>query len=122
MMPKRIQMSRQHPWRAEHPDAVIVARPSRWGNPYRPVYHDGRGWVPTDDNGMEYGGYGPFGSKEAAMQDCVRLFYELEIGCGLLADRGCDPAELRGRDVACWCRLDALCHGDVLLRWANGEG
>src|SRR5674476_1083112 len=33
--PRRVQMSRQHPWRAEHPAAVIVARPSRWGNPYR---------------------------------------------------------------------------------------
>lgn len=35
MRPKRIQMSRQRPWRAENPDAVIVARPSAWGNPYR---------------------------------------------------------------------------------------
>lgn len=25
-MPKRIQMTRQKPWRADHPDAVIVAR------------------------------------------------------------------------------------------------
>lgn len=33
--PKRIQMSLQRPWRAEHPDAVIVARPGKWGNPYR---------------------------------------------------------------------------------------
>lgn len=33
--PKRIQMSRQNPWRSEHPDAVIVARPSKWGNPFR---------------------------------------------------------------------------------------
>ena len=28
--PKRIQMSRQHPWRAENPDAIIVARPSKY--------------------------------------------------------------------------------------------
>lgn len=33
-MPKRIQMTRQRPWRKDHPDALIVARPSRWGNPY----------------------------------------------------------------------------------------
>jgi len=31
----RIQMSRQHPWRADNPDAVNVARPSKWGNPFR---------------------------------------------------------------------------------------
>lgn len=44
MTPKRIQMTRQRPWRAEHPDAVIVARPSKWGNPF--IYrHDMRGLV-----------------------------------------------------------------------------
>ncbi|MGK7663333.1 MULTISPECIES: DUF4326 domain-containing protein [unclassified Marinovum] len=39
MTPKRIQMSRQRPWRKDHPDAVIVARRSRWGNPYRVGVH-----------------------------------------------------------------------------------
>lgn len=33
--PRRIQMSRQHPWRAEHPNAIIVARPTKYGNPFR---------------------------------------------------------------------------------------
>lgn len=33
-MPTRVQMTRQRPWRHEHPDAVIVARPSKWGNPF----------------------------------------------------------------------------------------
>ena len=27
--------------------------------------------------------------------------------------------ELRGKDIACWCSLDALCHGDPLLEAAN---
>lgn len=27
--------------------------------------------------------------------------------------------ELRGRDLACWCSLDELCHADVLLDVAN---
>jgi hypothetical protein len=29
--------------------------------------------------------------------------------------------ELRGRDLACWCRLDLSCHADVLLRVVNPE-
>ncbi len=30
-------------------------------------------------------------------------------------------AQLRGKDLACWCRLDGRpCHADVLLRLANG--
>jgi hypothetical protein len=30
-----------------------------------------------------------------------------------------DFAELRGRDLACWCPLDGPCHADVLLEIAN---
>ena len=48
MTPRRIQMSRARPWRAENPDAVIVARPTKWGNPFdfraaaEAGYSDGR--------------------------------------------------------------------------------
>ena len=35
-MAKRVKMARQKGgWRRDHPDAVIVARPSKWGNPFR---------------------------------------------------------------------------------------
>lgn len=34
-MPQRIQMSRRRPWRADYPDAVIVDRRTKWGNPFR---------------------------------------------------------------------------------------
>jgi hypothetical protein len=30
-----------------------------------------------------------------------------------------DVAELRGKDLACWCPLDQPCHADVLLEIAN---
>lgn len=30
-----------------------------------------------------------------------------------------DVSELRGKDLACWCRLDEECHADVLLALAN---
>jgi hypothetical protein len=26
---------------------------------------------------------------------------------------------LRGKDLACWCKLDEPCHADVLLELAN---
>lgn len=29
--------------------------------------------------------------------------------------------ELRGKNLACWCALDAPCHADVLLELANRE-
>jgi len=28
---------------------------------------------------------------------------------------------LRGKNLACWCALDAPCHADVLLELANAE-
>lgn len=28
-------------------------------------------------------------------------------------------AEIRGKNLACWCKADALCHVDVLLELAN---
>ena len=30
-----------------------------------------------------------------------------------------DVSELRGKDLACWCRLDQECHADILLQLAN---
>lgn len=95
-MPRRIQMSRQRPWRAEHPDAVIVARPSRYGNPFRVT-------------------------KERSAQRAVELFrmsLELDLARSphLLAYL---QDALRGRDLACWCPLDQPCHADVLLDLAN---
>ena len=30
-----------------------------------------------------------------------------------------DVSELRGKNLACWCGLDAECHADVLLEFAN---
>jgi hypothetical protein len=38
---------------------------------------------------------------------------------GLLAIKAVDLRELAGKDLACWCKPDAPCHADVLLRLAN---
>ena len=50
---------------------------------------------------------------------CVLLFeayYEQDA-----AYRARVKAELRGKDLACNCRLDWPCHVDVLLMWANRD-
>jgi len=31
----------------------------------------------------------------------------------------CVRRELKGRDLACWCKPDESCHADVLLEIAN---
>ncbi|WP_409438645.1 DUF4326 domain-containing protein [Pseudomonas sp.] len=36
-----------------------------------------------------------------------------------LAAGALDIKELRGKALACWCRLDEPCHADVLIKRAN---
>lgn len=115
-MPKRIQMSRQRPWRAENPDAVIVARPGRWGNPYAvQKAADGEWavcWIAPDGDRIPVGAEQ---TRDEAFAVVLRVFRDLVL------DGGGFPSveSLRGKDLACWCPLDQPCHADVLLDLAN---
>lgn len=123
--PKRVQMSRQKPWRAEHPDAVIVDRRTGWGNWYR-VTRDtsrtvDRGWWVGMSSDPKIAG--PYEHKAKAIGKAVDWF---RADCQDVLRAETDGAfydafaELRGRDLACWCPLDQPCHADVLLELANG--
>jgi hypothetical protein len=112
-MPERVQMSRQRPWRVEHPDAVIVARPSKWGNPFKvgdslvpPRLGQNPSVVITPELAV------------AAFRSHVASF-SAEFGDYLHGSDDHDLADLAGRDLACWCPLDRPCHADVLLELAN---
>jgi len=98
-MPKRIQMRRDRPWRSDNPEAVIVARPSDWGNRYRV--------------GETYTTANLGHSKVRDRAHAVELFAAHQ------APRMRRMAQLRGKDLACWCPLDQPCHADVLLWMAN---
>ena len=119
-VPKRIQMSRQHPWRADNPGAVIVARPSKWGNP-------GRWWPgpyvePQADGTLRRGRWTSRDAREIATQGFRDML--ANPGSRHLVGYPHDDeirAALAGRDLACWCRTDEPCHGDVLLAIARGE-
>ena len=91
-MCKRVQLSRKKGWRMPE-KTVTVARPGKWGNPYR---------------------IGDPGIVDAAA--AVRA-YRRDVASGLLPAE--DPSHLRGKNLACWCRLDQPCHADVLLELAN---
>lgn len=90
-MPHRIRLSRAAGWRKPE-GAVVVARPTKWGNPH--LSHD---QVTRAVAVQQY--------RETLQQrpDLLRMA----------------RAELRGRDLACWCPLDQPCHADVLLEYAN---
>lgn len=113
-MPERIQRKRTASWRMPE-GAVYVGRPSRWGNPFRPILVAGE-WLVEDDNGVQYDG---FGSKTNAIGRCVALYRSLDMAFMTAADLAEFVAPLRGHDLACWRPLDQPCHADVLLEIAN---
>ena len=128
--PKRIQMSRQHPWRVDNPNAVIVARPSQWGNPFRVgdnylwLHTNTRlGWpLPTSREAGKYD-YGLTVERCPDRATAVQWFRAWMTTClttsvDAAAERA-DLTLLAGRDLACWCPLDQPCHADVLLEIAN---
>jgi hypothetical protein len=88
--PTRVQMTRRRPWRADHPDAVIVDRRSPFGNPFRVVRAAGGLWTVDGLRGRSWP------ARAAASVVAVDLFVEQVLP-------GLDVAALRGRDVACWC-------------------
>ena len=114
--PKRIQMSRQKPWRAENPGAIRVDRFSPYGNPFRVVQKECENaiggtkcWAVM----RNYADYTHWPTKAQALAEAVDMFRTrfdaLDISVRSLA----------GRDLACWCPLDQPCHADVLLELAN---
>ena len=90
MKPERIQLQRIKGWRMP-PNTVWVARPSRWGNPFKVT------------------------SKRTAAQAVERFRCEMPD-----FTREAARLELRGKNLACFCKLGEPCHADVLLEIANG--
>ncbi len=88
-------------------NTVYVGRPSKWGNPF-------------------------VGAPAIAVQSFERQLLRERAWCPIPVRRwpnGMIPdhfthfdeikAELRGKNLACWCKLSEPCHADVLLEWAN---
>jgi hypothetical protein len=96
--PKRVQLRRTNGWRLPA-GCINVARPSRWGNPFR------------------IGDPHPFAGRIMDRQDTVDLFRSWATD--VVAPHE-DLSALRGHDLACWCALDEpLCHADVWLALAR---
>ena len=91
----RVQLRRSKGWR-KPAGAIVVARPSRWGNPFR---------------------LGIDGDRD----ECVALYRDALVGGALPFTVDDVRRELAGHDLACWCPLDLACHADVLLAVANDD-
>lgn len=134
--PKRIQRKRTKGYRLPE-GAVYVGRPARWGNPFKTT------GPAAAFAAVASGGKGNDARAKAHGVCClyVRWIGALPVECGLtgmmagkeLEEAGTPRrpsvaqirAELRGKDLACFCPLTDAdgtpfpCHADVLLEIAN---
>ena len=93
--PKRLRRDKLYGWRCPE-GAKYVGRPSRWGNPFK------------------------VGEHAKTHEAMVAMFRDhLEANPELLA---AGKRELKGFDLACWCRPDQPCHADIWLDVVNEDG
>lgn len=92
--PHRVQLRRTKGWKMP-PNTVKVSRPAKWGNPHKV------GWCDLCQ-------------AEHTCNEAITLFRY----CAELLQPEI-RADLRGKNLACFCALDEPCHGDVLLEIAN---
>ena len=108
--PIRVQRKRTTGWKMP-PNTVSVTRPGKWGNPYK-----------AEPELRCEGVFMPAVTRE----DAVRLHREnltarITSFPSVLAEL---QAELRGRNLACWCPVPVpgdpdICHAATLLEIAN---
>jgi hypothetical protein len=118
-MPARIQRRRTKGWRAPA-GAKYVGRGTYWGNPWV-VVQTRTGWaVNWAGDGMARPDWTVSTDNQGAAHvmavGLYREYAERAIGFGVRA-----RAELRGRDLMCWCPPELPCHADVLLELVNGD-
>lgn len=118
-MPKRIQRKRNRGFCLPL-GCVYVGRPTKWGNPFRvgsrcAIGVMGMTWSETITNDPRY-------TKIQDRAMAVEWFRRL---IALNPFKESALAQLRGKDLACWCPLTdkdgnlVPCHADVLLEIAN---
>lgn len=96
--PRRIQRQRSKGWRMPA-NTVCVTRPSVYGNPFKVGEKLEDGTVISPSLAVEL--YKAYLSTKPSFRGLIRRF-------------------LRGKNLACWCKLGLPCHADVLLKVANG--
>ena len=120
-MPERIQRKRAAGWKMPE-NTVSVTRPGRWGNPFAigGWFTIGRGrgfagmiWCRAVDEAHAGPGYVKVEDAAHAVE-----MYRTFLRRYPLTDK--QVVELRGKNLACFCKLGAPCHADVLLEVANG--
>lgn len=120
VLPVRLQLSRRRGFDLQAVSralnglpAVNVARPSKWGNPWR----IGEQYTPDAEAAVRRFRAAVLGFRSNGAFCPPQAHPESHIG-RIIADA---PSALAGRNLACWCKPGAPCHADVLIELANPD-
>lgn len=113
--PRRVQLKRTKDWRMPE-NTVKVTRPGIFGNPWTVKAAIEVGYSADGAPALCVGYFrdwltGPDTSLTRMLENSDHLRNELIAGL----------SKLRGKNLACFCPLDAPCHADVLLELANAQ-
>jgi hypothetical protein len=115
-MPKRIQLRRTKGWR-KPAGCVSVGRGTRWGNPFKLSGFIDHRYVRADlreSTPLQWCSPMAVDARKAVESFWMNLFR------GTLTYTLDDVRrELRGKDLACWCKPGSWYHADMLMQIAN---
>ncbi len=113
MTPARVTMQRTKGWRMP-PNTRVVTRATAFGNPFKINDLRDSGWKGDDS------------AAQAICKEAFRIWLngsdmnwtgpESEAARATILSR---LPELRGKNLACFCKPGSPCHADVLLEMAN---
>ena len=109
-MPKRIQRKRIKGWKMP-PNTVSVTRPGKWGNPFKISGEDGHWFVIYKDEP-----FATYDKKDEAITEAINQYRFMIKTQDMEAEI---KRDLRGKDLACFCKEGDSCHADILLEIAN---
>lgn len=132
-LPKRTQRKRSKGWKMPE-NTKYVGRPSKWGNPFKvgeesPFLYDeilqqyGQSWseYPTYIDTLNVLKYSIRGHEVEDNEAATILFREylnwLQENKPTEYKQLIEP--LKGKNLACWCKIGTPCHVDVLIEKVN---
>lgn len=130
--PVRVQLKRTKGWRMPE-NTVKVDRTTKWGNPFVVDEPDalskflGSKWYVTH-GGMKFNDIVDLYARTESEEPYVMFGWDRHSAASIAVARFREVVarflpleEIRGKNLACWCKLGDPCHADVLLELANSN-
>lgn len=109
--PHRVQRRRTKGFKLP-PNTVSVTRGTQWGNPFTIGVH-----VSNNHEAVEY--FDAWANSKVMPYRRGAPIVPALDGFESCLFKEAVKTKLRGKNLACYCRLDEPCHADILLRIAN---